>query len=385
MMMRALLLLLAASAASAFLQKPAAAAIKPTSDEVPKLTKKLEQVVGGLEKIASAQQKSPTGPSKFGEILKPFLSQMHQVLKEVETDKKLTEAQKLQKLHDAQASVTGLQKDMAKLSSSIKAEGDEDQQSILLGVLMSRKDRPEAEQMEILHSDDFKNLEVVKYVLAHKDAKKSLAEQVAARLDATSKPSNAQKHASTSGPPLALQAMTQGIATQLEGFLKTMEKHLADQEKYHKKVLKDEADALKTAQAKMTELKGKDKNLKDKKMNLQKQKTSQLVKILKRRQKKEDRQYGKEHALLARDVSALKQSIDAVKKGDIAELGKAQKILQDSMKAMQGSQDFLHFLQVASWTEEKSCPYCKAQCLEKCHNEGKTFMACMQECDSVGN
>merc|ERR1719310_983383 len=104
----------------------------------------------------------------------------------VQTDKKLTEAQKLDKLHNVEASVNGLKTDMNKLTTSLKSEGEEEKESILLGVLMSRKSKSEKEQLEVLESADFKNLAVVKYVLAHRDAKKSLAQQVAERLDTAS-------------------------------------------------------------------------------------------------------------------------------------------------------------------------------------------------------
>merc|ERR1719388_603287 len=105
---------------------------------------------------------------------------------DVKTSKNMTEAQKLEKLHNVEASVNGLKKDMDKLTTTLKTEGEEEKESILLGVLMSRKSKSDKEQMEVLESADFKNLDVVKYVLAHRVAKKSLAEQVAARLDSTS-------------------------------------------------------------------------------------------------------------------------------------------------------------------------------------------------------
>merc|ERR1719324_1746874 len=118
----------------------------------------------------------------------------------------------------------------------------------------------------------------------------------------------------------------------------------------------------------------------------EKQKTSRLIKIINRRQKREDREYLKQHGLMSKDVVALRSAIEAVKKGDMTQLAKMQKVLQQSMKAMSGNQDFLHFLQLQAWTDHsKACPYCKAQCLEKCHNGGHSFMQCMTECENVGN
>merc|ERR1719321_1223055 len=175
---------------------------------------------------------------------------------EVQTNNKLTEGQKLEKLHNVEASVNGLKTDMSKLTTTLKSEGEEEKDSILLGVLMSRKNKSEKEQMEVLESNDFKNLAVVKYVLAHRDAKKSWAEQVAARLDATTKATGGN---TTNVKTLA--AETEGIVKQLTGFLKTMEKHLADQEKFHKKIIQRQDTELKEDEAKLKTLEGKDKNM----------------------------------------------------------------------------------------------------------------------------
>jgi hypothetical protein len=374
-----LILLAGATSTTAFLQKPKVAekSIMPDSD-VAKLTNKLEHVIAGLDSVYEAQSKDKSGVSRFGKLLKPYLSEMHSVMTEVKANKTLTEEQKLAKLHNVEASVNGLKTDMAKLTTTLKSEGEEEKESILLGVLMSRKSKSEKEQMEVLESADFKNLDVVKYVLAHRVAKETLAEQVAARLDATT----SVNHTAVK----SIAAETEGIAKQLTSSLKTMEKHLADQEKFHKKVVEEQAKELKVYEAKLKALEGKDKNMVNKTLTEEKQKTSRLVKLLKRRQKKENREYLKEHGMMSKNNEAMKTAIEAVKKGDMAQLSKMQAVLRQSMNAMQGNQDFLHFLQLQAWTDHsKACPYCKAQCLEKCHNGGHSFMQCMTECENVGN
>jgi hypothetical protein len=374
-----LILLAGATSTTAFLQKPKVAekSIMPDSD-VAKLTNKLEHVIAGLDSVYEAQSKDKNGVSRFGKLLKPYLSEMHSVMTEVKANKTLTEEQKLAKLHNVEASVNGLKTDMAKLTTTLKSEGEEEKESILLGVLMSRKSKSEKEQMEVLESADFKNLGVVKYVLAHRVAKETLAEQVAARLDATT----SVNHTAVK----SIAAETEGIAKQLTSSLKTMEKHLADQEKFHKKVVEEQAKELKVYEAKLKALEGKDKNMVNKTLTEEKQKTSRLVKLLKRRQKKENREYLKEHGMMSKNNEAMKTAIEAVKKGDMAQLSKMQAVLRQSMNAMQGNQDFLHFLQLQAWTDHsKACPYCKAQCLEKCHNGGHSFMQCMTECENVGN
>merc|ERR1719321_2026398 len=143
---------------------------------------------------------------------------------------------------------------------------------------------------------------------------------------------------------------------------------------------------MKEDEAKLKALEAKDKSMKNKTITEEKQKLSRGVKLIKRRQKRENREYLKQHGMMSKDTVALRSAIEAVKKGDMSQLAKMQAVLQQSMKAMQGNQDFLHFLQLAAWTDHsKACPYCKAQCLEKCHSGGKSFMTCMTECADVGN
>merc|ERR1711924_480036 len=144
--------------------------------------------------------------------------------------------------HNVEASVNGLKKDMDKLTTTLKAEGEEEKESILLGVLMSRKNKSEKEQMDVLQSEDFKNLDVVKYVLAHRVANKTWADQVAARLDATTQVNH------TAVKTMATE--TEGIVKQLSGFLHTMEKHLTESEKVHKKITEEHNKVLKENEAK---------------------------------------------------------------------------------------------------------------------------------------
>merc|ERR1719146_635948 len=104
--------------------------------------------------------------------------------------------------------------------------------------------------------------------------------------------------------------------------------------------------------------------------------------------KKAEREYQKMHALSANDAKSLHEAISAIKKGDMSALARARKALSDSLSRMQAtSGDFLHFLQVSAYTSSRdgACPYCKAQCLEKCHAGGASFVTCMGQCADVGN
>merc|ERR1719324_1785614 len=197
--------------------------------EITALTKKLENVVTGLEKIQKTQGDGPEGPTKFSKILTPFLAGLHAVIDEVNADKKLTEDQKLEKLKNAEASIAGLTKDMATRSEELKSEDETEKESLLLGVLMARKGHPDA-QMEVMKADEFKNLACVKYVLEHHDAKKEVAEEVAVYLDGKSNNGKKANHTVTSEKKMSLQAVTTEIVGQLDGQLKKMEEHMKLQE-----------------------------------------------------------------------------------------------------------------------------------------------------------
>jgi len=350
--------------------------------EIDAMTKKLEGVVTGLEKIQKTQGQGPEGETKFSKILTPFLAGLHTVIEEVKTDKKMSEDQKLEKLKNAQESIAGLTKDMAKRSEELMSEDESEKESLLLGVLMARKGHPDS-QMEVMKSNDFSHLTCVKYVLAHHDSKKEFAEEIAVYLDG--KTSGAKKN-TTAVPEkkMSLQAVTTEIVGQLEGQLKKMEEHMKLQEQLHGKVdaeHKKILDKLEAEEKKLnTGLKGADQK--------KKQQVKRAIKTAKRLQKKEDVEYKREHGMITKDIGNLKVAIESVKKGDLKALSGAQSALEKSMNSMKSNtQDFLHFLQLNAYerVQEKDCPYCKAQCLEKCHANGHSFMQCMGECENAGN
>merc|ERR1719420_1633139 len=314
------------------------------TEEISALTKKLEGVITGLEKIQKTQGSGPEGPTKFSKILTPFLAGLHAVIDEVKTDKKLIEDQKLEKLKNAQASIAGLTKDMATRSEELKSEDETEKESLLLGVLMARKGHAEA-QMEVMKADDFKNLACVKYVLAHHDTKKEYAEEVAVYLDGKT----AKKTVNNTAPVKKANLnqnkaeVTAEIVAALEGQLKKMEDHATLQETLHSKVdaehkkINDELQAKEKQQA---GLKGADQK--------KKKQIERAMKTAKRLQKKENAEYKREHGMITHDIGSLKSAIEAVKKGDLKALSSAQDALQQSMDRMKaGTQDFLHFLQMS--------------------------------------
>jgi hypothetical protein len=66
-------------------------------------------------------------------------------------------------------------------------------------------------------------------------------------------------------------------------------------------------------------------------------------------------------------------------------LSKAQAALKASMKAMQAKTgNFLHLLQLGHRLQSRDCPFCVAQCLEKCHTAGSPYTQCLTSCANAG-
>jgi hypothetical protein len=359
------------TAAKTVTAKPVAMQKAPSDKEVAEMQAHLEQVLTGLQSVAKAQKEQ----TKFAEILQPFLKEMNSVLTKVKTDTKLSKEQKWEVLQNAQHSVSGLAKDMSKRQQELTEESEEEKESLLIGVLMARANRAEAEQLEVMKSDEFKNLQVVKEVLAHREAGKTLAEQVAQVLD--------KKGGAKSGNGkqfLNKEKAVDGIVAKLQSQVDKMDKHMKASEEEHKKHMARVAEAMKKDEDKI------------KKSNATKAEVEKKLKRIQARQsrmkKKLDRDYQKWHALAVKDAKSLHEAIAAIKKGDISALAKARKALTDSLQRMRSSTgEFLHLLQVSSYTSARdgACPYCKAQCLEKCHAGGASFVQCMGQCADVGN
>jgi hypothetical protein len=350
---------------------------KEASDKgIAEMQAHLEQVLTGLHSVANAQKEKGEEKSKFSEILKPFLEEMETVLTKVKTDTKLSKQQKWEMLQNAQKSVSGLAKDMSKRQTELTEEAESEKESLLIGVLMARATRPEAEQMEVLKGDDFKNLAVVKEVLAHREAGKTLAEQVAQFLDKKNGAKNSTKPAKF----LSKQQAVDGIVAKLQSQVDKMDKHMKMSEVEHKQHMAKVLEAMKKEEAKAKGSNGTKAEVEKKVKRVQARE--------KRITKKLDRDFQKWHALTVSDSKSLHEAISAIKKGDLSALAKARKALTDSLQRMRSTTgDFLHFLQVSAYTSSRdgACPYCKAQCLEKCHEGGASFMTCMGQCADVGN
>jgi len=334
--------------------------VKPHGDEaeVAQLRAKLTKVSGGFTKLLSGS----TGKTHVGSMMAKVETEIQNVLKETASPKDTKVA--LQSLRHANDAIKQLSVDMASEQTQLMREGDEQEQSLLLGVLMQRQNEPMSKQLEVADSPEFAKLPSVKAVLAAKDTKTPLFKQIAAYLDAHSpKPKEA-----ADGIPDKLKKGKDGkpdvtpIVLALESGLHKMEesqKHMAE---HHKKADADFDKAM-----------------------LEKKNNTRLVHKMKNMMKKNDREFAKEQALAKHDAEALKMAIESVKKGDMAGLQKAQNALDASMKAAQArSGKYLYLIQVMQQTEEQDCPFCVAQCVDKCHTAGKPYMTCMTDCADAG-
>jgi len=156
------------------------AAASGDAAQVAQLRAKLTKVGAGLSKMLGP--KGELHENKATDIIGHFNTELQTVLKETEKPKDIQKA--LKQLLDAQAGVQVLGKEITDQQTALMAENEAQEVSLLLGVLMRRQKEPLSKQMEVLKSDEFAKLPVVKAVLAENDTKTPLFQQVAAYMDA---------------------------------------------------------------------------------------------------------------------------------------------------------------------------------------------------------
>jgi len=355
----------AVSPAKVALAKAAPAKAAPTEDDavkVMKLRAKLVKISGGLTHMLSPD--GAMSKTSVADVMTKFNTELQSVLKQTEKPKDMKKA--LKQLQDAQAGVQALTKDITQQQVRLMSEGDAQEESLLLGVLMQKQKEPMSKQMEVLTSSEFSKLKVVAAVLAAKDLKTPLFKQVATYLDQHSpKPVAEPKMLDI---PDKLKVNKDGkpdvtpIVLALEGRLHKMEENEARMEHHHEEEMK-ELDQVAA----------------------EKKKSAAAVRHIKKLKRSEERQFAKQSAMGKHDVQAIKSAIDAVKKGDMAALSKAQGALDASMKAAQArTGKFLVLIQMVHRAEGRDCPYCAAQCVDKCHTEGKSYTTCLTDCADAG-
>jgi len=287
--------------------------------------------------------------SKIAPSLKLFEDNLQSALN---TTKSMKPEEAMKALRAAQAGVKGLVADMTKQQESLMREDVEQRESLLMGVLMTNKNKPFEKQLEVLNSDDFKGLDVSKELIKAHENKTALYMQAANYLDT-------HKQALVVTSFKARAAHAEATADSLDKRVATLEREAQEKDARHEKM----EDSL----AKVAKKGGKDEKM---------QKA-----ILKR----EERNYKKSAAAEKHTIAIKKEAAAAVRKGDSKALDHARAALQQSLDSLKDRNNgMLVFLQQANAFLQKDCPFCVAQCVGKCHDKGEPYSTCMGECKDSG-
>jgi len=101
--------------------------------------------------------------------------------------------------------------------------------------------------------------------------------------------------------------------------------------------------------------------------------------------KREERSFKKWSVMQEHDIQSMKEAVKAIKSHDVKALDKAKQALEASVKSLQSKNNgFLVLLDLGHQFMQKDCPYCAAQCVDKCHQEGKPYVTCLTQCADAG-
>lgn len=317
------------------------------------LHKQLQTIEGRLETMLNAKDGS-LAHAKVGPTMKVFLKELQTVLKDTAPEKKLAPAAAMEKLLAAKHGLASLFSDLNTRQVELMKEDNAQRESLLLGVLMTHQKDSMEEQLKILKNDDFAPLEVAKALLEKHNSETPLYVQAASYLD---------KHPNRKAAPMLAAKPTNPLAqvqSMLQKRLDALQHEYQVREKLHQKKAEELAARFKKAS-----------------------KTEQhTVHIM---EKREERNFKKWSTMRKHDIAAMQDAVDGVKKGDMKAVGRAKAALEASLKAMQGQTGgFLYLIQLGHRLEERDCPYCAAQCVDKCHTAGKSYVTCLGDCADAG-
>lgn len=334
-----------------------AGSVVVTQAQVDQLHQRLETLADGLQSmLGSALGK--TAKARIGSGLESFVTELRKVLVETKSIKDPKVA--MEKLDAAKNSVGALTSELTGQQESLMKEQDEQYDSLLLGNLMIHQKDPLAKQLELLNGTEFAHLAVSKALIAKHDEKTPLYQQAAAYLDQHLGKdqekiilAKAQKHAD-------IQARADSAANAFQKRVDSMQKVFDSREKQHKKRMRELSDGVAKAPK-------KSKHAMDAML------------------KREERTFKKWEASQKHDIASMKSAVAAIRSGDLQALGKAKGALQASLKNLQSKNGgFLVLIQLGNEFMEQDCPYCAAQCVDKCHADGKPYTSCLTECADAG-
>jgi polyhydroxyalkanoate synthesis regulator phasin len=291
--------------------------------------------------------------SKVAPAMRLFADNLQSALN---ASKSMKPAEAMKTLAAAKAGIAGLVGEMTKHQESLMREDFEQRESLLMGVLMTKKDAPMEEQLRILKHEDFEGLDVSRELLKTHTNKTTLYVQAAQYLD-THKLSGGRMTAQNDAQR---QSRLESTAAAFDKRVMALENDAKVQQLRHNKKLDELKASLKSS----------------------KEKAAAIYKAL---IKREDRNYKKWHARSQSDIASMTEAAAAFRTGDVKALNHARAALQKSLDALKSKNGgMLVFLQQAHTLLEKDCPYCAAQCVEKCHSNGNAYVVCLGECADAG-
>lgn len=319
------------------------------------MEKRLKIVVEGLSRIVNTDGMEG---SSVVDTFQPMIDKVDQLLKEVDQNK-ISEQEKSKKLSEMMHTVAGWRKELNKQETDLNNDDDAQNASLLIAVLNNKKDKPMEEQMKVLTAPDFSHLAVVKEILAKKDNKTPLVMQVGAWLD---------KHPIPVSKPKTLPKGP------MAGILEHLEERMSILRAHRRLAEKREAKRQEAFQNMLT----------------QKQWTKEQKLQLKFMSGSQHRAFEKTQAMEKIELDQLNKAVRAIKHGDMKGLELARDALTAHMERMVKAQkaksgNFLHLMQMSTTLlspGDFSCPYCGAQCIEKCRADGKSYVNCLSFCVS---
>lgn len=294
---------------------------------------KLEQVEKGLSHVVKSE-------AVLADLVQPMVDEVQRALKS--TNDTVCE--------EVLAKFPKWQEQLQARQEAITKAGDGERTSLLVAVLQNRQNLPIAEQLEVANSADFEGLPVVAYINAHHDKTIPLVKLAVQFMDMPEKKEDKAEAKENADPLAAIEAKVEEQVATVQARVEI----LAARKERLDKILSNF-----TSKHNATKKEGAE------------------VKFLITR---EERKIQKQQVIEKKAESALKDAVKEIRAHNIEGVKKAQEALKESMVAAEAAEGtFLHFLQMD--TPTFSCPYCGAQCLEKCHSlEHKSMGDCLNEC-----
>lgn len=297
------------------------------------------------------------GKTKIAGSLRSFRDDLNDILDDTEHPQDVTKA--LGQLLHAQAKIKSLVRDITDEQMRLISQGEVSEQNLLLGILLVRQDLPMEQQLQTLERPEFKDLKVAQAVVAARDMETPLFKQVAAYLDGHGKSESSQEASEGRGSD----------GRSAEDIVKKLEERIRSLTVASKVFQHLHAVEMKTLEASAKAKEGRHPEEARKIRKLAKGSQKDFVRQLKEKQV---------------DIDNVMASVAAIKHGDLVALHNAEDTLQNTLAAVKESNGFFSFIEEAHLAFGTDCPYCAAQCVDRCHTAGRSYVACLAECADAG-